>query len=47
MYVVAAPSMATLHKELVFRDSRASMIEDGSNDVLALTAINSLLKEYV
>lgn len=33
--------------EKLFRDTRASMIEDGSNEVLALTAINSLLKEYI
>lgn len=33
--------------EKLFRDARASMIEDGSNDVLALSAANSLLKEYL
>jgi len=33
--------------EKLFRDARAAMIEDGSNDVLALEAINSLLREHI
>ncbi len=32
--------------EKLFRDTRASMIEDGSNDVLALTAAKSLIEYY-
>ncbi|MGB9803070.1 MAG: acyl-CoA dehydrogenase family protein [Desulfofundulus sp.] len=32
--------------EKLFRDARSSMIEDGSNEVLGLTAARSLLKEF-
>ncbi|MFZ5645093.1 MAG: acyl-CoA dehydrogenase family protein [Bacillota bacterium] len=32
--------------EKLFRDARASLIEDGSNDVLALTAALSLIENY-
>ena len=32
--------------EKIFRDARASMIEDGANEVLGLTAAHSLLKKY-
>lgn len=32
--------------EKLFRDARASMIEDGSNDVLALTAARGFIEEY-
>lgn len=33
--------------EKLFRDARASMIEDGSNDILSLTAAKKLLDQYV
>ena len=33
--------------EKLFRDARASMIEDGSNDVLALAAARSILDNWV
>ncbi|HZP56964.1 MAG TPA: acyl-CoA dehydrogenase family protein [Dehalococcoidia bacterium] len=33
--------------EKLFRDARASMIEDGSNDILSLTAAQKLLDQYV
>ena len=29
--------------EMLYRDARASLIEDGANDVLALTAFRSLV----
>jgi alkylation response protein AidB-like acyl-CoA dehydrogenase len=32
--------------EMLFRDARASMIEDGSNDILSLTAARKILNEY-
>ncbi|GBC61863.1 acyl-CoA dehydrogenase [Desulfonema ishimotonii] len=32
--------------EKIFRDARASMIEDGANEVLGLTAAHNLLKKY-
>ena len=33
--------------EMLFRDARASMIEDGSNDILSLTAAQKILDSYV
>ena len=33
--------------ERLFRDARASMIEDGSNDILSLTAASKILASYV
>lgn len=33
--------------EMLFRDARASMIEDGSNDILSLTAAHKILESYV
>ena len=33
--------------EKLFRDARASMIEDGSNDILSLTAAKKILDQYV
>jgi alkylation response protein AidB-like acyl-CoA dehydrogenase len=33
--------------EMLFRDARASMIEDGSNDILSLTAAKKLIEGYV
>lgn len=33
--------------EMLFRDARASMIEDGSNDILSLTAAHRILESYV
>ena len=33
--------------EKLFRDARASMIEDGSNDILSLTAAQKILDQYV
>jgi alkylation response protein AidB-like acyl-CoA dehydrogenase len=33
--------------EMFFRDARASMIEDGSNDILALTAAKKIIDGYV
>jgi alkylation response protein AidB-like acyl-CoA dehydrogenase len=33
--------------EMLFRDARASMIEDGSNDILSLTAAHRILDDYV
>jgi alkylation response protein AidB-like acyl-CoA dehydrogenase len=33
--------------EKLFRDARASMIEDGSNDILSLTAAQKILNQYV
>ena len=33
--------------EKLFRDARASMIEDGSNDILSLTAAKKILEQYV
>ncbi len=33
--------------EMLFRDARASMIEDGSNDILSLTAASKILASYV
>ncbi|MBI2723944.1 MAG: acyl-CoA dehydrogenase family protein [Chloroflexi bacterium] len=33
--------------EKLFRDARASMIEDGSNDILSLTAAQKVLDQYV
>jgi len=33
--------------EKLFRDARASMIEDGSNDILSLTAAKKVLEQYV
>ncbi|MEK7247865.1 MAG: acyl-CoA dehydrogenase, partial [Chloroflexota bacterium] len=33
--------------EKLFRDARASLIEDGTNDVMSLTAINKVLQSYV
>jgi alkylation response protein AidB-like acyl-CoA dehydrogenase len=33
--------------EKLFRDARASLIEDGTNDVMSLTAINKVLQTYV
>jgi alkylation response protein AidB-like acyl-CoA dehydrogenase len=32
--------------EMLFRDARASMIEDGSNDILSLTAAQKILDQY-
>jgi alkylation response protein AidB-like acyl-CoA dehydrogenase len=32
--------------EMLFRDARASMIEDGSNDILSLTAAHKILDAY-
>jgi hypothetical protein len=32
---------------MLFRDARASMIEDGSNDILSLTAAHRILENYV
>lgn len=32
--------------EKLFRDARASMIEDGSNDILSLTAVQKVLNQY-
>jgi alkylation response protein AidB-like acyl-CoA dehydrogenase len=31
--------------EMLMRDARASMIEDGANDTLALTAFRTLISE--
>jgi len=33
--------------EMLFRDARASMIEDGSNDILSLTAARKIIDQYV
>jgi alkylation response protein AidB-like acyl-CoA dehydrogenase len=33
--------------EMIFRDARASLIEDGSNDILSLTAATRILENYV
>jgi alkylation response protein AidB-like acyl-CoA dehydrogenase len=33
--------------EKLFRDARASMIEDGSNDILSLTAAQKIIDQYV
>ena len=33
--------------EKIFRDARAGMIEDGSNDVLSLVAANAIVKEVM
>ena len=33
--------------EKLFRDARASMIEDGSNDILSLTAAHKVIEQYV
>ncbi len=33
--------------EKLFRDARASLIEDGSNDLLGLAAMEAVLREYV
>jgi alkylation response protein AidB-like acyl-CoA dehydrogenase len=33
--------------EKLFRDARASLIEDGTNDVMSLTAINKVIQSYV
>jgi alkylation response protein AidB-like acyl-CoA dehydrogenase len=33
--------------EKLFRDARSSLIEDGTNDVMSLTAINKVLQSYV
>jgi alkylation response protein AidB-like acyl-CoA dehydrogenase len=33
--------------EMLFRDARASMIEDGSNDILGLTAAQKIIEQYV
>ena len=33
--------------EKLFRDARASLIEDGTNDVMSLTAINKVIQTYV
>ncbi len=33
--------------EKLFRDARAALIEDGSNDLLGLAAMNAVLREYV
>jgi len=33
--------------EMLFRDARASMIEDGSNDILSLTAAKKVIEQYV
>ena len=33
--------------EMLFRDARASMIEDGSNDILSLTAAQRILEQYI
>ncbi|HEY8172401.1 MAG TPA: acyl-CoA dehydrogenase family protein [Dehalococcoidia bacterium] len=33
--------------EMLFRDARASMIEDGSNDILSITAAHRILENYV
>ena len=33
--------------EMLFRDARASMIEDGSNDILSLTAAQKIIDQYV
>ena len=33
--------------EMLFRDARASMIEDGSNDILSLTAARRIIDQYV
>jgi len=32
--------------EKLFRDARASMIEDGSNEVLALAGASQLIEKY-
>ena len=32
--------------EMIFRDARASMIEDGSNDILSLTAAKRIIDGY-
>jgi alkylation response protein AidB-like acyl-CoA dehydrogenase len=32
--------------EKLFRDARASLIEDGSNDILSLTAARKILDQY-
>ena len=32
--------------EKLFRDARSSMIEDGSNDILSLTAAQKILDQY-
>lgn len=36
-----------MHIEKIFRDARASMIEDGSNDILSLTAAHKIIEQYV
>jgi alkylation response protein AidB-like acyl-CoA dehydrogenase len=33
--------------EMLFRDARASMIEDGSNDILSLTAAHKIIEGYL
>ena len=33
--------------EKLFRDARAAMIEDGSNDILSLTAARKVIEQYV
>jgi alkylation response protein AidB-like acyl-CoA dehydrogenase len=33
--------------EMLFRDARAAMIEDGSNDILSLTAAQQIINNYV
>ncbi|TAK60260.1 MAG: acyl-CoA dehydrogenase, partial [Dehalococcoidia bacterium] len=33
--------------EKLFRDARAAMIEDGSNDILSLTAAQKVIEQYV
>ena len=35
-----------MYVEKLFRDARASMIEDGSNDILSLTAAQKILDQY-
>ena len=35
-----------LHIEKLFRDARASLVEDGVNDVLALAAVEKVLARH-
>jgi len=36
-----------MYVEKLFRDARASMIEDGSNDILSLTAAQKIIDQYI
>ena len=46
-YQILGIALKELLIEKLFRDARASMIEDGSNDILSLTAAQKILDQYV